>query len=120
MSRFDQIFTAVAAPVIVAELGELVVFDPGDGPKRSIMMTLERDVQGVDHSGSPVYVTVGKCQRSMTSVDDNGHGGIDSTEVVYGRARIEYPLRVGSAVKTSKMIRRISDDGSGMLAVEVS
>lgn len=120
MSTFNARFAEVAAPLHVEQLGEAVVFDPGVGQRRLIMMELERDVQGVDSVGSPVYSTIGRCCPCATSIDDDGHGGIDPNEIVYGRAIIEYPLRVGAAVSTPKMIRRIVDDGSGMTVVEVS
>ena len=120
MSTFHDMFKEVGAPALVELLGETVVFDSGVGPKRSIRMELIRNVQQVDVVGTPVYVTIGKCHPSRTSIEDNGHGGIDPTEVEYGRSKVEFALRTGAAARTTKLIRKIADDGDGMLALEIS
>lgn len=113
MSVFHANFAASTGPMLLSQHGESVTLDLGVGTPRAVQAIVKRDIpDGIDESGRPVFVTI------VELLSDAELGAL-ATEIVVGRAKVSYPVRVGGASEY-RSVRKPPRSGNGLVALEVS
>lgn len=99
-SRFHRQFKRIAAPNLLAQFGESVVYHPSGGTARTITALVERSQE----------------TEFQIRVRNSSCNGISSGELDTGGDEIAFPLRIGEAA-VRRSIVALSDDSNGMTRV---
>lgn len=114
MTVFDSLFAEAAAPELLAQFGESVVYVPKGGTPRTIALAI------VDRNPPEALVgpASGHGPMLLVTVEDHATRGILKTELNTGGDRIEVAVRKGGAAKSMQINKLVKDTG-GMLTIEI-
>lgn len=119
MSRFAEDFAAGTGSLAVDHHGETISFDDGAGIVRQLRAMVERDTDFNAGGGAVVHRVTISAIGATASIETDGRGGIDPSEVVVGRSRVLVAMRPGGQ-PTWKTIRNPASFDAGMTVLEVS
>lgn len=114
MTVFDDLFRDAAAPELLTQFGESVVYVPKGGTPRTITQAI------VDRNPPEAIVgpPSGHGPQLLVTVKDDATTGISRTEINTGGDRIEVAVRKGGTAKSMQVNKLVKDTG-GMLSMEV-
>lgn len=99
---------------------EDVIYHPRGGSPRTIKAVVDRQPrQALPEVGTTLAAfQVVEVRNVATSVDDDGYGGIASSEIDLNGDEIELPVRVGAPAEKRRLTEILTQD-EGVLKLEV-